>query len=94
MTIRFDGDRHAQLVEVLRDATESIGRHLENLDAIVAAGRDEWAGDARTAYDTAHRQWSQALERMNANLDDAASGMDAARSGFETAEALVTRLWV
>ncbi|MEX8033998.1 WXG100 family type VII secretion target [Microbacterium sp. 20-116] len=93
MTIRFDGDRHAQLVDALRDTTASIERHLDDLDAAVAAGRAEWTGDARNAYDTAQRQWSDALDRMNASLADATSGMDAARSAFEAAEALVTRLW-
>ncbi|WP_141378457.1 WXG100 family type VII secretion target, partial [Microbacterium testaceum] len=93
VTIRFDGDRHAELIDALRDATVSIERHLDDLDAAVAAGRAEWTGDARNAYDAAQRQWSDALERMNTSLADAASGMDAARSAFETAEALVTRLW-
>ncbi|MDR6689809.1 WXG100 family type VII secretion target [Microbacterium sp. 1154] len=93
MTIRFDGDRHAELIDALRDATVSIERHLDDLDAAVAAGRAEWTGDPRNAYDAAQRQWSDALERMNTSLADAASGMDAARSAFETAEALVTRLW-
>ncbi len=41
----------------------------------------------------AHRQWSDALTRLNANLAAATAGMDAARSAFETTEALATRLW-
>ena len=59
----------------------------------MTAGRAEWTGDARIAYDAAQRQWSDALERMNASLAEATSGMDATRSAFETAEAMVTRLW-
>ncbi|MFJ4159360.1 WXG100 family type VII secretion target [Microbacterium testaceum] len=93
MTIRFDGDRHAQLVDALRDATVFIERYLDDLDAAVAAGRAEWTGDARNAYDAAQRQWSDALARMNASLADATAGMAAARSAFEIAEALATRLW-
>jgi len=93
MTIRFDGDRHAQLVDTLRDATVAIERHLDDLEAAVTAGRAEWAGAARSAYDSAQRQWSESLTRMNAGLADTASRLDAARSAFETTESLATRLW-
>ncbi len=93
MIIRFDSDRHAQLVDALRQATAAIERHLGDLDAAVAAGRAEWTGEARAAYDIAHRQWSDALTRLAANLAAATAGMDAARSAFETTEALATRLW-
>ncbi|MFJ4037098.1 WXG100 family type VII secretion target [Microbacterium sp. NPDC090007] len=93
MTIRFDGARHTELVERLRGAVLAISQHLDDLDKAVSAGRTQWTGEARDAYDVAHGEWSRSLERLTAALTSATHSLEQTGRAFDAVESTVARLW-
>lgn len=93
MTISFDSDRHDAFVEALRTATNRIQDHLDDLDSAVAAGRAEWSGRARDAYDLAQREWTESMTRLRRALEHATEGATRAGQAFRAAETAAARLW-
>lgn len=93
MTISFDSDRHEAFLEALRAATDGIQGHLDDLDSAVTAGRAEWSGRARDAYDLAQRQWTDGMIRLRSALEDATEGASRAGQAFRGAETAVAHLW-
>ncbi|WP_313546851.1 WXG100 family type VII secretion target [Leifsonia aquatica] len=93
MSIAFHPERHAALLDALGRAAESIQAELDTLDREVAVLRGQWSGDAREAYDSAHAQWSQAMEALHRALTAAARAADAAGTRLSQAEEDVAARW-
>lgn len=77
----------------LHAATASIQRELDTLEGAVAMVRDSWSGSARTAYDDAQRQWTTAMQSMNAALATADTAAVASGEALSAAEASAISLW-
>lgn len=77
----------------LAAAQTSIARHLSALESAASALSGGWSGDARAAYASAQRDWSDGMTRMNALLDNARSILDEWVGETETLDGDLARGW-
>ncbi|GAB3607797.1 hypothetical protein GCM10027413_32060 [Conyzicola nivalis] len=82
-----------QAVELIQGANADIRRSLEALDATVGSLRSQWTGSASDAYDSAHREWVQTLDAMNAILAESAGVVASAAERGRATQASVRAKW-
>ncbi|MDQ1130592.1 WXG100 family type VII secretion target [Microbacterium sp. SORGH_AS_0888] len=93
MTISFDPDRHDELIRALARAAREIRAELDTLDSRVSDLTARWSGEAQTAYDRAHREWTARMASLQAVLQDAVASGTEAGALLATAEADATAVW-
>ncbi|MCP2342541.1 WXG100 family type VII secretion target [Actinomadura rupiterrae] len=62
--IRVDLGEMGRAVEAFEAVRKEFVHLLDVLDGDLKAHLNQWEGDARTAYDTAHREWTDAAADM------------------------------
>jgi WXG100 family type VII secretion target len=93
MTISFDRscfDEHLQVIANRAAAVESV---LAELNKRSEQLRAEWGGQARSAYESKHAQWSWTMFDRRALLENAAAAARSAAEILVRANTEVTRRW-
>lgn len=93
MTISFDQsrlDEHLQLMSNHAAAVESV---LAELDKQSEQLRAEWDGQAKSAYESKHAQWSWTMFDRRALLENAAAAARSAAEILVRANTEVTKKW-
>ncbi|WP_131737041.1 WXG100 family type VII secretion target [Actinomadura roseirufa] len=66
----------------LRRAYERLERQLDRLDDDLRESLAAWSGEARAAYDRAHREWMLAAREMARQVDELHRYVAQARRNF------------
>lgn len=74
-----------QAAQDLRTKVMDIDHRLDRLESELGPLRHEWAGHARTAYDTAKARWDGAIQELKDRLDE--TGRTVAQSNADYAAA-------
>lgn len=93
MTISFDRscfDEHLQVIANHAAAVESVLAELDKQSELLRA---EWDGQARSAYESKHAQWSWAMFDRRALLENAAAAAKSAAVTLVRANTEVTKKW-
>jgi 6 kDa early secretory antigenic target len=86
-------DALAALESVLTTAKKGIDKELADLESQVRTLRSRWNGDARTAYDEAHRRWSETMTELSAIVDASSKLVADAAQRYEEAERANVQRW-
>ena len=81
-----------QAAQDLQQKVKDIDNRMNRLESDLAPLRNEWAGNARTSYDTAKAKWDLAIQEMKTLLDETSktvyqSNADYARADQRGAQA-------
>lgn len=74
------------LSESVKAASNGIKQELDTLDSAVSKLRNRWSGEAQEAYDTAHRNWNQKLDEINALLARIGTATSSIGHGYVTGD--------
>ncbi|WP_417540149.1 WXG100 family type VII secretion target [Microbacterium maritypicum] len=94
MKVAVNHDAVTGTVARLALTVRSFEHALDTLDAEAKTLQAAWSGDARDAYERAHREWSAAIHGMKALLAEANRRLITANAiSMETASA-AARVWI
>lgn len=90
--MELDGIRvnHAGLDTAAADLykkVQDIDNRLNQLESELAPLRNEWAGNARSAYDTAKLKWDTAIQDMKNLLDETSKTVTQSNADYAAADA-------
>lgn len=63
--ISVQSEALAAALTTVETAITDIDRHLDALEGVALRLRGQWDGDARAAFDAAHRDWDQAIRNLS-----------------------------
>lgn len=71
----------------IKQQSQSIQSHLDELASKVSQLIANWDGDAREAYTTAKTQWDSKMEEINTILEELSMKVDEAGMQYQATEA-------
>ena len=63
--ISVQSEAMAAALTIVETAITDIDSHLDALEGVAVRLRGQWDGDAREAFDTAHRDWDQSIRVLS-----------------------------
>jgi WXG100 family type VII secretion target len=91
MKVKADHREMVALAGRLRKHGGDIQTILDGLDSKVSTLSGEWVGDASSAYQTAHKAWTQVMGKMKATLDALADVTEQVQQGYAAFESDVSK---
>lgn len=93
MTITFDQSRFDEHLRAIANHAAAVESVLADLDKQSELLRTEWDGQAKSAYESNHAQWSWTMFDRRALLENAAAAARSAAEILVRANTEVTKKW-
>lgn len=87
MSIGVDYAGMGNVAQEIRRVAKKLEQELANLRTEVKKVGDSWEGEAKTAFDTADKQWQLRATGMQASLAKMANEVESASSKYKATDA-------